>query len=65
MTALLDRPVDTTAWTVGEPRLLAGLAEQFRLDLAGHIAVHGLLPPAGNSEVATIGVSPLAKIPEN
>jgi len=46
VTALLDRPVDTTAWTVGEPRLLAGLAEQFRLDLAAHIAVHGPLPPA-------------------
>ena len=46
MTALLDRPVDTTAWTVGEPRLLAGLAEHSRLDLATHVAVHGALPPA-------------------
>ena len=46
MTALLDRPVDTTAWTVGEPRLLAGLADHLRLDLATHRAVHGDLPPA-------------------
>jgi NADH:ubiquinone oxidoreductase subunit F (NADH-binding) len=46
VTALLDRPVDTTAWTVGEPRLLAGLADHLRLDLATHRAVHGDLPPA-------------------
>jgi NADH:ubiquinone oxidoreductase subunit F (NADH-binding) len=46
VTALLERPVDTTAWTVGEPRLLAGLATRSRLDLGAHLTVHGALPPA-------------------
>ena len=46
MTALLDRPVDTTAWAIGEPRLLAGLAGRNRLDLAAHLSAHGPLPPA-------------------
>lgn len=46
MTALLDRPVDTTAWAIGEPRLLAGLAGRECLDLAAHLATHGPLPPA-------------------
>lgn len=46
MTALAHRPgpppaLDTTAWAVGAPRLLAGLERVQRLDLAGHRAVHG------------------------
>lgn len=48
MTAVLDRPsvevVDTTAWTIGAPRLLAGLAQTERLDLRSHLATHGPLP---------------------
>jgi NADH:ubiquinone oxidoreductase subunit F (NADH-binding) len=47
MTAVLNRPtaaVDTTAWTIGAPRLLAGLQNAHTLDLAGHLAVHGGLP---------------------
>jgi NADH:ubiquinone oxidoreductase subunit F (NADH-binding) len=45
MTALLDRDVDATAWTIGAPRLLAGLERHPRLDLAAHVATHGALPP--------------------
>jgi NADH:ubiquinone oxidoreductase subunit F (NADH-binding) len=44
MTAVLDRPVDTTAWAIGAPRLLAGLHDTERLGLAAHLATHGPLP---------------------
>ena len=48
MTALLHRtpsqPVDTTAWAIGAPRLLAGLNTADSLDLRGHLATHGALP---------------------
>ncbi len=45
MTALLDRPVvDTTGWSIGAPRLLAGLDTAYRLDHAAHLATHGPLP---------------------
>ena len=51
MTALLNRPApgsaaptDLTAWTIGAPRLLAGLQHAHTLDLAGHLAAHGPLP---------------------
>jgi NADH:ubiquinone oxidoreductase subunit F (NADH-binding) len=48
MTALLARPesqpVDTTAWAIGAPRLLAGLDQAERLDLHAHVSVHGPLP---------------------
>jgi NADH:ubiquinone oxidoreductase subunit F (NADH-binding) len=46
VTALLDRAVDTTAWAIGEPRLLAGLDAHDHLDLPAHLATHGALPPA-------------------
>lgn len=45
MTALLERPVATAAWSIGAPRLLAGLDRVERLDLSAHLAVHGPLPP--------------------
>jgi NADH:ubiquinone oxidoreductase subunit F (NADH-binding) len=47
MTAVLSRPqtrVDTTAWAIGAPRLLAGLEHVERLDLAAHVTAHGPLP---------------------
>jgi NADH:ubiquinone oxidoreductase subunit F (NADH-binding) len=53
MTARLNRPlprpasapgIDTTAWTIGAPRLFAGLQSTQRLDLAGHLAAQGPLP---------------------
>ena len=44
MTAVLDRPVDTTVWSIGAPRLLAGLDGAARLDLRAHLAIHGPLP---------------------
>jgi NADH:ubiquinone oxidoreductase subunit F (NADH-binding) len=46
MTALLDRPLETSLWTIGGPRLLAGLAAGHRLALAAHLATHGPLAPA-------------------
>jgi NADH:ubiquinone oxidoreductase subunit F (NADH-binding) len=45
-TSVLERPVDPSAWAIGAPRLLAGLAGAERLDLAAHLATHGALPPA-------------------
>jgi NADH:ubiquinone oxidoreductase subunit F (NADH-binding) len=50
MTTLLNRPaktpLDTTAWSIGSPRLLAGLADAETLDARGHHAAHGPLPIA-------------------
>jgi len=59
VTAVLDRPVDTTAWAIGEPRLLAGLAGAHRLDLAGHLATHGPLPSADRL-MSYLDATPLA-----
>jgi NADH:ubiquinone oxidoreductase subunit F (NADH-binding) len=42
----MPAPVDTTAWTIGAPRLLAGLERAAELDLAAHLAAHGPLQPA-------------------
>jgi NADH:ubiquinone oxidoreductase subunit F (NADH-binding) len=57
MTALLHRPttqpLDTTAWTIGAPRLLAGLDATERLDLRAHVATHGALPGADLDRVLT------------
>ncbi|WP_375497268.1 NADH-ubiquinone oxidoreductase-F iron-sulfur binding region domain-containing protein [uncultured Jatrophihabitans sp.] len=49
MTALLHRPalapnLDLHAWSIGAPRLLAGLQHAPRLDLPAHLATHGPLP---------------------
>ena len=43
MTALLTVP-DSTIWSIGTPRLLAGLDVRQRLDLAAHSATHGPRP---------------------
>ena len=44
MTALLDRPSTALpAWTIGGPRLLAGLDGHELLDARAHLAVHGPL----------------------
>jgi NADH:ubiquinone oxidoreductase subunit F (NADH-binding) len=42
MTATLVPTGDT--WTIGAPRLLAGLAQDRSLDLGAHLATHGPLP---------------------
>jgi NADH:ubiquinone oxidoreductase subunit F (NADH-binding) len=46
MTALLDRPTTSpwATWTIGAPRLLAGLDRYETLDAATHLAVHGPMP---------------------
>jgi NADH:ubiquinone oxidoreductase subunit F (NADH-binding) len=48
MTSLLHRPstpaVDTTAWAIGAPRLLAGLDQAEYLDGPAHLATHGPIP---------------------
>ena len=51
MTAVLDRPVASTTtttptWSIGAPRLLAGLDRFDSMSLAEHAAVHGVLPAA-------------------
>ena len=38
------RPPPVENWAIGAPRLLAGLDTAARLDLAGHLAVHGAMP---------------------
>ena len=47
MTATLTAPLPTTSndvWTIGAPRLLAGLDRHAVLDRATHLATHGPLP---------------------
>lgn len=44
MTATLAARGEAT-WTIGAPRLLAGLDRNETLDLAAHLATHGALPP--------------------
>jgi NADH:ubiquinone oxidoreductase subunit F (NADH-binding) len=49
MTATLSRASarpDTATWTIGAPRLLAGLDRHAVLDARAHLAVHGPLPGA-------------------
>jgi NADH:ubiquinone oxidoreductase subunit F (NADH-binding) len=43
MTALLSPTISST-WSIGAPRLLAGLEAHERLDAATHLAVHGVRP---------------------
>jgi NADH:ubiquinone oxidoreductase subunit F (NADH-binding) len=47
MTATLPRSAARPTWTIGAPRLLAGLDRTPRLDLAAHRATHGPLPALG------------------
>ena len=46
MTAVLTptRHTDVPTWTIGAPRLLAGVTGGGALDLAGHLATHGAMP---------------------
>jgi NADH:ubiquinone oxidoreductase subunit F (NADH-binding) len=44
MTAVIPAPVAATTWTIGAPRLLAGLDRVGRLDLHAHLATHAHLP---------------------
>ena len=49
MSSALDlRPAQRTdpVWTIGSPRLLAGLDAYVTLSLADHLAVHGAQPAA-------------------
>jgi NADH:ubiquinone oxidoreductase subunit F (NADH-binding) len=54
MTALLDRPLDASAWVIGAPRVLAGLDTAYRLDHARHLAVHGSLPTIGRDRLLSV-----------
>ncbi|MDT4956604.1 MAG: hypothetical protein QOD31_403 [Pseudonocardiales bacterium] len=47
MTAVIERSIDgalTPTWTIGAPRLLAGLDRHAVLDHRAHLEVHGALP---------------------
>jgi NADH:ubiquinone oxidoreductase subunit F (NADH-binding) len=46
MTAVLTQPVhaDGQTWTIGAPRLLAGVTDHGALDLGAHLTVHGAMP---------------------
>jgi NADH:ubiquinone oxidoreductase subunit F (NADH-binding) len=45
MTATMDRTAPTgSAWSIGTPRLLAGLERHAVLDLPTHVSVHGPMP---------------------
>ena len=45
MTAVYEyAPVTDGTWTIGAPRLLAGLRDAYTLDHEAHLAVHGPLP---------------------
>lgn len=46
MTAVLDSRAATGTWTIGPPRLLAGLERFAVLDARTHLAIHGALPGA-------------------
>ena len=57
MTETLIRPTataGTATWTIGAPRLLAGLDEVDVLDHHAHLAVHGTLPGADLSRLLTL-----------
>ena len=51
MTTVLERDLDTTAWAIGAPRLLAGLEQHARLDVNAHLATHGAVPAADLSRL--------------
>jgi NADH:ubiquinone oxidoreductase subunit F (NADH-binding) len=59
MTALLARPVEPPVptlptWTIGAPRLLAGLDAYDVLDLRAHLSVHGAQPSADLTRLLTL-----------
>ncbi len=53
MTATLDAP-GTSTWTIGPPRLLAGLDRYGTLDHPAHLATHGPLPPTDRSRLIAV-----------
>ena len=59
MTALLNPApahhddLDLHAWSIGSPRLLAGLQHTARLDLPGHLTTHGPLPGSDLERILT------------
>ena len=59
MTALMHRAgpsrddLDLRAWSIGAPRLLAGLQHADRLDLPTHLATHGPLPGSDLERILT------------
>jgi NADH:ubiquinone oxidoreductase subunit F (NADH-binding) len=53
MTATFAVP-DAVTWTIGPPRLLAGLDRHATLDYATHLATHGPLPPADRPRLSAL-----------
>ena len=53
MTATLAAP-NAVTWTIGTPRLLAGLERHATLDYAAHLATHGPLPYADRSRLIAL-----------
>jgi len=53
MTAILAAP-NVVTWTIGTPRLLAGLERHATLDYAAHLATHGPLPYADRSRLIAL-----------
>jgi NADH:ubiquinone oxidoreductase subunit F (NADH-binding) len=53
MTATLAAP-DAVTWTIGQPRLLAGLDHHAALDYAAHLATHGPLPPTDRPRLTAL-----------
>jgi NADH:ubiquinone oxidoreductase subunit F (NADH-binding) len=53
MTATLTAP-DAVTWTIGPPRLLAGLDRYAALDYANHLATHGPLPAADRPRLTAL-----------
>jgi NADH:ubiquinone oxidoreductase subunit F (NADH-binding) len=53
MTATLTAP-DAVTWTIGPPRLLAGLDRHAALDYAAHLATHGPMPPADRPRLTAL-----------
>ena len=57
MSAVLDAPLATVTdpvWTIGAPRLLAGLDAHRTLTLADHLAVHGAQPAVDLDKLLTL-----------
>jgi NADH:ubiquinone oxidoreductase subunit F (NADH-binding) len=55
MTATMEpTSVQASIWTIGTPRLLAGLDRTAMLDLTGHLAAHGALPGVDLDRLLTL-----------
>ena len=57
MSAVLDAPlagVSDPVWTIGAPRLLAGLDSYRSMTLADHLAVHGAQPAVDREKLLTL-----------